>query len=523
MIDAYDATRTLSDIPDLHPSRIALISEGRALGYPALSAAANRVAHALARLGLARGARVAFVGHDSEKSYELLFGCARAGMVFVPVNWKLGEDEAAWIVDDAEAEVLFVTAGSAALAAGLLARCARLRAVVQLDGAPAADCLAYPAWRDAAPATRPADPRDPETPVIQVYTSGTSGRPKGVVLAHRGFIELVREVVRAGDEFIDWRPGDVALLALPTFHVGGLWWALHGLINGATGIVLPAFSGAAALEAIVAHRVTKLAFVPAMLRFLLSEPGCAQADLSSVDLVVYGGSPMPAPLLELAQARLRCRFAQNYGMSETSNMAIFLPPSEHAALGSARKLAAGRPLRGVAVRIVDRAGRELGPGEPGEILFRTSTRMLGYWKQPDATAETIVDGWVHSGDAGYLDADGYLSITDRIKDLIISAGENIYPAELEQMLLSHPGIAEAAVIGVPDARWGEVPVAYVVAARDAGLTRSVVLAHARARVAGYKMLYDVIFVDQLPRNSTGKVLKRVLREPHWAGRERQVN
>ncbi|WP_183085293.1 long-chain-fatty-acid--CoA ligase [Trinickia fusca] len=523
MLAHYEATRTLADVPDLHPEGTALIFEDRPIGYAELSASANRVAQALIENDVMPGARVAFVGLDSEKSYEILFGCARAGAVFVPVNWKLGAEEIAFIVEDAEAQFLFVTPEVAELAQRLRTQCPKLRRVIVIDSGTNGP-NDYGVWRDAAPAVRPDFYRaDPAAPVVQVYTSGTSGRPKGVVLAHRGFLDLVREIVRSGDEFIDWRPGDVALLALPTFHVGGLWWAIQNLVNGATGVVMKTFDGAKALAAIERHRITKLAFVPAMLRFLLSEPACTKTDLSSVGLVIYGGSPMPAPLLAHAQTLLRCPFAQNYGLSETTNMAIFMPPSEHAALGDERASTAGRPLHGVSVRIVDRERLDVARGQHGEIAFHTSSRMLGYWKRPKETAETLVDGWLFTGDAGYIDERGYLHITDRIKDLIISAGENISPAELEQALQTHPQIEEAAVIGVPDRRWGEVPVAYVVTTPGSALTKADIMAHARSHIAPFKMLYDAILIERLPRNSTGKVLKRVLREPHWAGHERRVN
>lgn len=524
MLRDYDAIRTLADVPDLHGDSPALICGERTISYDDLSAAANRVANALLELGISRGARVAFVGFDTEKSYELLFGCARAGLVFVPVNWKLGIEEIEFILNDSEAEVLFVTPELAQLARAWRASCPRLKAAIAIDGR-VEGFSDYLSWRDAAAPVRPTVESDPEWPVAQVYTSGTSGQPKGVVLAHRGFIELVREIVRAGDEFIGWKPGDVALLALPTFHVGGLWWAVHNLINRSSGVVLKAFSGGEALSAIERHRITKLAFVPAMLRFLLSEPALATADLSSVELVVYGGSPMPAPLLDKAQSRFACDFAQNYGLSETTNMAIFMPPSEHAALAGAGAdaSATGRPLHGVQVRIVDRQRREVARGESGEIVFRTPSRMLEYWKRPQETAETLADGWLHTGDAGYIDANGYVHITDRIKDLIISAGENISAAELEQALLTHPQIEEVAVIGIPDRRWGEVPIAYVVETPGSALTKNDIMTYARSRIAPFKMLYDAILIDRLPRNATGKILKRVLREPHWSDQPRRVN
>ena len=529
MLEHYLAIATLADIPDLHaratPDRIALVADDRRVSYATLAERSDRVARALAAAGLARQARVALLGMDSESSYEILLGCAKAELVLVTINWRLEPSEIAYILQDAEAELLFLTPELVATAEPFLPACPRLQAVIVLGDA-AERHPTYPAWRDAAPGPRAASqtrPIDPAQPVIQVYTSGTGGRPKGVVLSHGCFLDVIREVVRAGDELIDWRSHDTTLLALPTFHVGGLWFAIHGLVNGATNVVMKTFSGAAALELIERHAVTKVAFVPAMLRFVLSEPTCRTANLSSVDQLVYGGSPMPRPLLERALARFSCRFNQNYGLSETTNMAVFMPSAEHLDLANPRLAAAGKPLRGVAVQILDPDGRPLPPGQTGEIAFKTAGHMLEYWKLPEETRRTLVDGWIHTGDAGHVDADGFVYVTDRLKDLIISAGENLYPAEIERVLLQHADIADVAVIGIPDDRWGEVPIAIVVRRPGATLTRADVMTYARKHLASFKMLRSVEFVEVLPRNASGKILKRVLREPYWAGRPKRVN
>ncbi|WP_163781755.1 long-chain-fatty-acid--CoA ligase [Myxococcus vastator] len=526
MLEHYDAIKTLADIPDLHaratPGHTALIADERRVSYATLAERSERVANALVAEGLPRQARVALLGTDSEASYELLFGCAKAGMVLLSINWKLEASELAYIVQDSDAELLFITQQMAPLVESFLPSCPRLKRLIVLDG-PSERHALYPAWRDAHPARREALPLQSHEAVVQVYTSGTSGRPKGVVLSHGCFLDVIREVVRAGDELIDWKPGDLTLLALPTFHVGGLWFGIHGLVNGATNVIMKAFTGASALELIEAHAITKVAFVPAMIRFMLSEPASRTADLSSVDQLVYGGSPMPRPLLERARALFKCRFTQNYGLSETTNMAVFMPAAEHEDPANPRLKAAGRPLRGVSVRILAPDGRELPAGQTGEIAFKTAGHMLEYWKLPEETRRTLVDGWVHTGDAGSVDEDGFVYVTDRIKDLIISAGENIYPAELERILVQHEELADVAVIGVPDDRWGELPIAIAVRKPGSAVTKADVLAFARKHLASFKMIRTVEFVDALPRNPSGKVLKRVLREPYWAGREKRVN
>jgi acyl-CoA synthetase (AMP-forming)/AMP-acid ligase II len=526
MLEHYDAIRTLADIPGLHarmtPGHTALIADDRRVTYAALAERSDRVANALVAEGLPRQARVAVLGMDSEVSYELLFGCAKAGMVLLGINWKLEAREIAYIVQDSDAELLFITPQLASMVEAFLPSCPKLKRVLLLDGV-SERYESYQAWRDARPALRDALPIQSHEAVVQVYTSGTSGRPKGVVLSHGCFLDVIREVVRAGDELIDWKPGDITLLALPTFHVGGLWFGVHGLVTGMTNVIMKAFTGASALELIEKHAITKVAFVPAMIRFLLSEPTSRTANLSSVDQLVYGGSPMPRPLLEKARTLFKCRFTQNYGLSETTNMAVFMPAKEHEDPANPRLKSAGRPLRGVSVKILAPDGRELPAGQPGEIAFKTAGHMLEYWKLPDETRRTLVDGWIHTGDAGYVDEDGFVYITDRIKDLIISAGENIYPAEIERLLVQHEDIADVAVIGVPDDRWGELPIAIVVKRPGSEVTKADVMAFARKHLASFKMLRTVEFVDALPRNPSGKVLKRVLREPYWAGREKRVN
>ncbi|PTL81637.1 long-chain-fatty-acid--CoA ligase [Vitiosangium sp. GDMCC 1.1324] len=526
MLEHYDAITTLADIPDLHaratPDDIALIADGRRSSYAALAERSDRVANALIAAGLSRQSRVAMLGTDSEYAYELLFGCAKAGMVMLSINWRLEASEIAYIVQDSEAELLFITREMAATVEAFLPSCPRVKAVIVFDEA-SERYPVYHAWRDAHPGRREANQIDGAQAVVQVYTSGTSGRPKGVVLSHGCFLDVIREVVRSGDELIHWKTGDVTLLALPSFHVGGLWFAIHGLVNGATNVIMKAFTGAAALELIEKHAITKVAFVPAMIRFMLSEPTCRTSNLSSVDQLVYGGSPMPRPILERAREVFKCRFTQNYGLSETTNMAVFLPSAEHLDPANPRLKAAGKPLRGVSVRILDPDGRELPPGQVGEIAFKTAGHMLEYWKLPEETRKTLVNGWIHTGDAGYVDEDGFVYVTDRIKDLIISAGENIYPAELERILVQHEEIADVAVIGIPDDRWGEVPIAIVVRRPGSALTKAEVMGFARKHLASFKMLRTVEFIDALPRNPSGKVLKRVLREPYWAGREKRVN
>jgi acyl-CoA synthetase (AMP-forming)/AMP-acid ligase II len=325
-----------------------------------------------------------------------------------------------------------------------------------------------------------------------------------------------------GDTWMDLRDDDRLLLSLPQFHIGGLWWAVQGFLAGASGILIESFQPTRVLELIERWRITKVPLVPAMIQFVLAEPASSSTDLSSVKGLLYGGSPISPVLLERAMDLFRCDFFQIYGLTETGNMAVCLRPSDHVR-GSRRLVSAGRPLPGVEAKVVGPDGGRLAVGEQGEICLKTPSRMLGYWNQDEATRSTLADGWIHTGDAGYLDEDGYIFLTDRIKDLIIYAGENVSPAEVEAALRLHPAVEEAAVVGAPDERWGEVIKAFVVL-RPGGTVKSKDLARfARGHLADFKVPRSFEFVDSLPRNPSGKLLRRELRNPLWQGRQRLVN
>jgi len=383
--------------------------------------------------------------------------------------------------------------------------------------------MGFDVWCEAAEAADPALPTDADEVVVQMYTSGTTGFPKGVMLAHRSFFAVVRSMRSQGDPWIGFSPDDVSLMPLPAFHIGGLWWAMTGLIAGAKNVVMDAFSGTGMLRLIEEHGVTKVCMVPAMMQVALSEPEAASTDFSSLDHVVYGGSPIPRALMERALSTFACAFAQIYGLTETGNTAVCLRPDDHVDLDSERMGAAGRAYPGVRLKCIDQAGRELPPRQIGEICIDSPANMVGYWNREAATAETLIDGWIHTGDAGFLDEDGYLFVQDRVKDMIIAAGENIYPAEIESVLCGHPEVVEAAVIGIPDERWGESVKALVVRRDGSGLTARALLAHVRGDLAAFKLPRTVDFVGALPRTVSGKIKKAELRAPFWEGRERQVN
>jgi long-chain acyl-CoA synthetase len=503
------------------PDRLALCDGDRTVSYAALDQRSCRIAQALYQRGLGARERVAILDRDHADVYAVVFGIAKAGGVVLGLNWRLTAPELAFQLQDAGARVLFVGPAFAAAARDLVAACADLRSVITFGAAPGADWPTLDAVLDETPVADPGVTVAAEDVAVQMYTSGTTGRPKGVMLAHRSFFAVVGSMRAAGDRWIGWREDDVTICGMPSFHIGGLWWAMTTFWAGACLVVLDAFAGWKVLRRIERHLVTKACLVPAMIQVCLSEPECAQTDLGSLDCVVYGGSPIPKPVLEQALRTFRCGFAQIYGLTETGNTAVCLRPADHAR--PELLAAAGRPYPGVRVKIVDDAGRELPAGATGEICIHSPANMLGYHGSADATAATLRDGWVHTGDAGHVDAEGYVFVSDRKKDMICSAGENVFPAEVESVLSGHPAVAEIGVIGVPDDSWGEVVHAVVVPRPGQSVTLADLQAFARGRLADFKLPRALSLAESLPRTPSGKIRKAELRAPFWRGRERRVN
>ncbi|TAJ15953.1 MAG: long-chain-fatty-acid--CoA ligase [Planctomycetota bacterium] len=512
---AHHLSALLREQARLRPDAVALRCGERDTTYAALLRRSLEVASGLCAAGVGAGARVACIDKDAEGVFELLFGCAHVGAVWVGLNWRLTARELRYMLEDSEARALFAGpefAEKAREAASGLA----LQQLALRDGA-------WDAW--LARHAPLADERalDAEEVAVQLYTSGTTGNPKGVLLAHRSFFAVIDALRRHGDAWIGWSERDVVLHDIPSFHIGGLWWAMVALQHGAKLVVLEMFTGWQVLEAIERERVTKACMVPAMIQTCLDEPACARTDFRSLGHLVYGGSPIPEPLLRRAMAAFGCAFAQIYGLTETGNTAVCLRPADHASARAELVKAAGRPYPDVRIEIVDRDGRALPPRAVGEIRIHSPANMLGYWKNPTASASTLRDGWIHTGDAGYLDEEGYVYVCDRVKDMIISAGENIYPAEIESVLAAHPALREVAVIGVPHERWGEEVKAIAVLRDGERATARELVAFARGKLADFKLPRSVDFVERLPRTPSGKIKKAELRAPFWSGRERQVN
>jgi fatty-acyl-CoA synthase len=474
------------------PGRVALSHEGRDLTYRELSERVNRLAVALRGLGVRHGDRVAFLGFNQPALVETFFAAGVLGAVFVPLNARLTATELFTIVDDARAAVLVCGAEHEEVAWDL----------------PVARHVSVDGEYEGLVADGAAEPLDEpvslEEPCLIMYTSGTTGRPKGAVLSHANLTwntyNLLVDVTLGHDE--------VALISAPLFHIAALAQTLvPTVLKGGRAILVTSFDVDEVFDLIESERVTLMFGVPAMFNFLAQSPRWPEADLSSLRNLLCGGAPVPEPLIRTYQER-GLTFLQGYGMTETSPGALFLAAGE-----SVRKAGtAGVPCFFSDVRLVTAGGADAAPGEPGEVLVEGPNVMTGYWGRPHETAKVISeDGWFHSGDIAIADQDGYIRIVDRVKDMIISGGENIYPAEVESVLYGHPAVAECAIIGVPDEKWGEVGKALVVLRPGATAAPGDLLGHLSGRVANYKIPKQVEFVPALPRNGSGKVLKARLR------------
>jgi len=508
--------------PIRHHARVrgektALIFEDRATSYAELDERSSRVANGLIAEGVGHAGRVSVLAKNIDVFFEIYYGSTKAGAVLVPVNSRLAAPEVAYVLNDAGAEVLFVSSEFYDLIKNIAGNIPTVKRIIALnDDHP--DWSAYSAWRDQQSPDDPARERDTTDTSIQVYSSGTTGHPKGVELSHANFLFMLPKVLQ---DWGTWDENDVSMVAMPLFHVAGCQWGFVAFYVGGTNVLMADVDPPAILKAIEAHRITQTIFVPAVILFLLQTPGCAETDFSSVKQVVYGASPIPLPVLKQAVETFGCGFAQVYGLTETTGAVTYLPPEDHD--GGERMKSCGKPMRTAHIRVVDENGDDCAPGQVGEIVVGGGQVMKGYWNLPEATAQAIRGDWFHSGDAGYFDEDGYLYIYDRVKDMIVSGGENVYPAEVESALAAHPAIADVAVIGVPDDRWGEAVKAVVVAKPGETVSADDVIGFAHQQIAGYKCPKSVDFIDALPRNPSGKILKRELRKPYWEGQERQVH
>jgi acyl-CoA synthetase (AMP-forming)/AMP-acid ligase II len=469
-----------------------------------------RLAAVLTHLGLAPGGRVAMLALNSDRYHEYLLAVPWAGGVVVPVNTRWSAAEIAFSLVDAGVETLVVDDAFVGLLPEVRAAARGVRHVLHWGEDPTPEGTLPVEALIAEHRPAPDAVRGGDDPFGIYYTGGTTGTPKGVVLTHTNLATSALGSAASGAFLV---PGGRLLHAAPMFHLadGASWVARNAL--GGTHVIVPSFTPAGVAAAIERHRVTDTLLVPTMIQMLVDDPGTADADLSSLRRLLYGASPISQAVLARAAARLPgVAFTQAYGMTELSPVTTLLLPADHD--DERLRRSAGRAAPHAEVRIVDDEDREVPRGTVGEIVARGGHVMAGYWNRPQETAAAVRDGWMHTGDGGYMDDEGYVFVVDRIKDMIISGGENVYSAEVENALAAHPAVASCAVIGVPDDDWGERVHAVVVLAAGAATSESALREHVKERIAGYKAPRTVEFVDALPISGAGKVLKRELRARH---------
>ncbi len=483
------------------PHRTALFHEGRTLTYTGLHSRVLRLAHAQRARGVRRGDRVAHLGPNHPAFLETFFAAGALGAVFVPLNARLSGPEIAYQLADAGAGTLIHSPAHTALVTGLrqAGQTPSLACVVEVGAA-------YEELIEGSVEEPLDEAVVPDDVCLLMYTSGTTGRPKGAMLTHANLTWNAVNVLVDADLAAD----TVALVCAPLFHAAALGMlALPVLLKGGTCVLVESFDPARALELVEQHGVSVMFGVPTMYDRLAREPRWEAADLSSLRILMCGGAPVPTPLIE-TYARRGLAFQQGYGMTEASPGALYLD-AEHAARKAGT---AGVPHFFTDVRVVRPDLTPAAVGETGEVLVRGPHVMAGYWQLPDETAAAFADGWFRTGDAARVDADGFVTIADRLKDMIISGGENVYPAEVESALLGHPDVLECAVIGVPDVRWGEVPRAVAVLREGATVTADEVLGFLAGRLAKYKIPASLVFTRELPRTASGKLHKPSLRREH---------
>jgi acyl-CoA synthetase (AMP-forming)/AMP-acid ligase II len=520
---ALDQINCVADISryqaKINGHRIAQIFEGRETTYSELDHMANQVANGLIKAACEPGTRIGYIGKNSDYYFEIMTGTAKANVVIAGVNWRLAAPEIAYILNNACIDILFVGAEFYDVIAQVMPSIGEIRQFIAIDGGHN-EWPAYTEWRDAQDATDPMLPIALEDDALQLYTSGTTGHPKGVQLTNGNYLDVLDQAANGG--WGDWDEGEASIVAMPIFHVAGVNVGLVGLAQGLTNVILKDVDPVVILDLLEKYRIKYAFFVPAVILFMSSIPGVRDRDFSNLDFLLYGASPISEDVLMTAKDIFKCDFCQVYGLTETCGAGTILPPEDHdPALGKLRSC--GKPAPTAEVRILGEDGQTMPANEVGEITYRSKSLMKGYWKNDEATAKSIQNGWFYTGDAGYLDEDGYLYIHDRIKDMIVSGGENVYPAEVENALFDHPAIGDVAVIGVPDEKWGEAVKAVVVLKPSMRATQEEIIAHSRTKIAGYKAPKSIDFTDVLPRNPTGKLLKRELRKPYWEGKGRQIN
>jgi acyl-CoA synthetase (AMP-forming)/AMP-acid ligase II len=490
--------------------------------YGEAVAEANRIANTFVSAGLQVGDRVALLSKNSIEYALLYYAASKAGVVLVPLNYRLSANEWSYIINDCEAKLLVAADEYVNAVDGFRGELKNVQSYVVVGEPGLEGWQDYQQWIAGQPDTPPDRAIGEDADVYQMYTSGTTGHPKGAMLTHHAVTSNMVQIFTALEGVV----GERYLLVAPVYHAAAAITMFNCIYAGGCLHFQADFNPAEVVRALSEERIGLTMLVPAMIQAcLVFVPDVAERNYDDLRLMVYGASPIAEETLRRAMDVFKCDFTQGYGMTETTAVLSFLLPADHrkALAGDAGLfLSAGRPLMGTEVRIVDDEDNPVPNGTTGEIVARGPQNMHGYWNLPEESAEALRGGWLHTGDAGMLDVDGYMYVQDRVKDMIVSGGENVYPRVAEDVLFQHPAVADAAVIGVPDEQWGETVKAIVVLREGQTATEEEILEFCRSKLGGFERPRSVDFIDQLPRNPSGKVLKRELREPYWAGHRRRV-
>ena len=487
--------------------------------YKEYDSKANRVAQGIIQEECMPNARIAILAKNSDYYAEILYGTIKTRTALVGINWRLAAPEVVFVINDSKSEILFVGPDFYKLIENIEDQIPSIKKIVAMDeNHPIWE--SYASWRDGQSKDNPNLVGEFEDDVIQLYTSGTTGHPKGVRMTNKNLLASTPMVEKRWGA--DWHEKTVNFVLSPLFHVAGSNIVVMGIIFGCKNIIIPEPDPTKILELIESEKIETAFMVPALILFLLQHPNCSKTDFSSLRQIVYGASPIAQDTLLKAVEVMQCDFWQVYGLTESTGIGTTLSPADHNVdLGKLRSC--GKPYPGVEIKITDESNNTVGHNEVGEILIKSDVIMKGYWNRPEANDNSIIDDWFYTGDAGYLDEDGFLYIHDRVKDMIISGGENIYPAEVENALMSHPDIADAAAVGIPDDKWGETVKGFVILKHDSNITEKEIIAYTKDQIAAYKCPSSIDFITEMPRNPSGKILRRELRAPFWDDADRNVS